>query len=873
MPLILAIEPDRRQAAQIKAMVRARLEAELVLAESAEQALAEIGDRVPDLILTSVLLSPKDEVALDQRLRALDGTASYVQTLTIPMLAAPEKPKRARGMLSALRRERPKTMPDGCDPAVFAEQCAEYLERARAERALYAAAAKDREDRKVAAASQVSEAPNDTQARAPVEEVDPTTFILLDSAPKVADHKRFETAWPTYGFEPVEKRVWEPSRDEPLWQTPVDDATENTSSEVEATGESLEPSVLVAVPPPALEEKLIGASELIDPVVEPSPGDDLGTLPSVDLSLATAIDTQPGQVTAWEIPSGEPVASPAELAIGEAVSSAADVEETVSAPEAEPAPVVQRAVPQWLGVRHLWPALDGVPVDDKIGSEEASNDTTDAVPEYASSDFADLQIDVVGIGPLDQPENTVTEAVISLSPATASSHAALPTEEPLVEVLEPTLEAIVASHDGAHGATTDDTRSLEILHVEAFPEQPGQSVERIDDWLEMIVDDIVQPEVSAEAANASEPLQSDVKPAVDDFEPVESAVAILAREDDRRVVADDSTGKDLVAVADEQPVVQAVVEPALTTASDRPAVTLIEQEPEPTEDEWVDLDSEPWAPLRIGIHQLWPALAGGIGVSRPIATIETVEPPRQAIEPVARVSPPTPIFVRPLVPIATPDEVWPPPAVEIAPAAAPIAEREPARVQPAAGTASEAREASEGVVTQVVELAPVVAAAVPVAERPAVVAPMAPEPEPVSAVPPAQTAIFDGSPEPVAAPPVVFTSPTPPELVRPEWLDVIESLKRDVELLQADRVQAPVPVPMPVISAPVQDPVPLSSNVVEASVQTAAPGPIDSRTKKRGSKKKKKKKTSAHDEWGFFDPEEVGFSALLTKLDEVTNSE
>jgi hypothetical protein len=40
-----------------------------------------------------------------------------------------------------LRREKPRdTAPDGCDPAVFAAQCAEYLERAHAERELAASA-------------------------------------------------------------------------------------------------------------------------------------------------------------------------------------------------------------------------------------------------------------------------------------------------------------------------------------------------------------------------------------------------------------------------------------------------------------------------------------------------------------------------------------------------------------------------------------------------------------------------------------------------------------------------------------------------------------------------------------------------------------
>ena len=67
MPLILAIEPDKRQATQLRSIVKAQLQAELVLADSAERALAALGDRVPDLILTSALLLPKDEMALHER--------------------------------------------------------------------------------------------------------------------------------------------------------------------------------------------------------------------------------------------------------------------------------------------------------------------------------------------------------------------------------------------------------------------------------------------------------------------------------------------------------------------------------------------------------------------------------------------------------------------------------------------------------------------------------------------------------------------------------------------------------------------------------------------------------------------------------------
>lgn len=136
MSLILAIEPDKRQAAHLTAIARQRLKTEIVLGESAERALALLGDRIPDLILTTALLSPKDEGAIADRLRELDTRAAHVQTLAVPVLATPQRPSavRGRGVLSALRREKPGASADGCDPAVFAEQIEAYLERAAAER-------------------------------------------------------------------------------------------------------------------------------------------------------------------------------------------------------------------------------------------------------------------------------------------------------------------------------------------------------------------------------------------------------------------------------------------------------------------------------------------------------------------------------------------------------------------------------------------------------------------------------------------------------------------------------------------------------------------------------------------------------------------
>jgi hypothetical protein len=130
MPLILAIEPDRRQAAQLKRLVRGSVDADLVLADTTELALEAIGDRIPDLVLVPALLSPQDDAALATALRVI-AAAARVQTLTIPVFAGSVAPTRGSGgggVLAKWRRSREQpASPEGCDPGVFAEQIAAYL--------------------------------------------------------------------------------------------------------------------------------------------------------------------------------------------------------------------------------------------------------------------------------------------------------------------------------------------------------------------------------------------------------------------------------------------------------------------------------------------------------------------------------------------------------------------------------------------------------------------------------------------------------------------------------------------------------------------------------------------------------------------------
>jgi CheY-like chemotaxis protein len=131
-PLVLAIEPDTRQAAIVKRIVREKVLADVTVVDSREAALEAMRTTIPDVLLLSALLSPRDEDELIAHLRTLRD-AEHLQTHTIPQLASSlsvedEKP---RGLLSAFRRKKgPEAAPAGCDPDLFADEIRAYLKRA-----------------------------------------------------------------------------------------------------------------------------------------------------------------------------------------------------------------------------------------------------------------------------------------------------------------------------------------------------------------------------------------------------------------------------------------------------------------------------------------------------------------------------------------------------------------------------------------------------------------------------------------------------------------------------------------------------------------------------------------------------------------------
>lgn len=138
MSLVLAIEPDPRQAAILKRVVHERAHADIAVVDSKDAAIAAIGARVPELILVTALLSPRDEEDLVAHLRTLDE-ADHLQTITIPLLAtaggAAGGDEEGGFFKKAFRRKKTESAGVGCNPWAFADQVTGYLRAANEARA------------------------------------------------------------------------------------------------------------------------------------------------------------------------------------------------------------------------------------------------------------------------------------------------------------------------------------------------------------------------------------------------------------------------------------------------------------------------------------------------------------------------------------------------------------------------------------------------------------------------------------------------------------------------------------------------------------------------------------------------------------------
>jgi hypothetical protein len=122
------------------------------------------------------------------------------------------------------------------------------------------------------------------------------------------------------------------------------------------------------------------------------------------------------------------------------------------------------------------------------------------------------------------------------------------------------------------------------------------------------------------------------------------------------------------------------------------------------------------------------------------------------------------------------------------------------------------------------------------------------EEEPIAAF--VQAEVVQPAVRPMEPPPPQSRAAAPaPKVNHPEWLALVASLRQDIERLH----RKPATLPSSPIAA-----------------RSAEPGDGNGSRRIRKQKPFAKKSRPLQDEWGLFDPEQCGFSALLAKLEEIT---
>jgi CheY-like chemotaxis protein len=296
-PLVLAIEPDLRQAAIVKRIVKEKAFADVAVVDSRDAAIEAIRKAMPDVLLLSALLSPRDEDELMAHLRTLEN-AGHIQTHTIPQLASaldPGEGRSSRGLFSAFskkKRKEPQQAAGGCDPDLFAEEIRVFLQQA---------ADKKRE---------LMDAP-----RPAVDVRSGSSRKAQTAGPKQEEAEAAPTSGGSSWSSPFE---WKPAGERAVAQQPLrDDAPEM-------------PFVPPAPLEPMIDREPIASGPIVTPLVEAPPG----PAPLTGEPLIW----RPGAVV---VPPAAPLIEPAPMA------AAPDplVESIVAPliPEPEPQPVVMAA--------------------------------------------------------------------------------------------------------------------------------------------------------------------------------------------------------------------------------------------------------------------------------------------------------------------------------------------------------------------------------------------------------------------------------------------------------------------------------------------------------------------------------------------------
>jgi hypothetical protein len=253
-PLVLAIEPDLRQAAIVKRIVREKALADVVVVDSRDAAIEAMRTSMPDVLLLSALLSPRDEDELMAHLKTLDH-AGHLQTHTIPQLASTLDGGEERASRGWFRRKKEATQVAGCDPDLFAEEVRTYLRHAA--------------DKK----SQLQSMPFVPKANRPGSSASASASAAATAEPDDASAAP-DSAWASpFEWKPASgsgKRASRSREDSAPKSAPPPVAAPPPAPEpVVAAPAAPEPIVAAPMPDPIAAAPIVEASSVIKPVEEP----------------------------------------------------------------------------------------------------------------------------------------------------------------------------------------------------------------------------------------------------------------------------------------------------------------------------------------------------------------------------------------------------------------------------------------------------------------------------------------------------------------------------------------------------------------------------------------------------------------------------
>jgi len=134
---ILGLEPDPKRAANLQRMVSEQIDADVVIATSSDDAIANLSSNVPDVVLTSALVGPEDDARLMSHLKRLEG-ARDVPVLTVPPVVDDPNARGRNGTLTFFKRSIPWP---SFDRMVVGERIVEALHESRTQKASRPAAA------------------------------------------------------------------------------------------------------------------------------------------------------------------------------------------------------------------------------------------------------------------------------------------------------------------------------------------------------------------------------------------------------------------------------------------------------------------------------------------------------------------------------------------------------------------------------------------------------------------------------------------------------------------------------------------------------------------------------------------------------------